>query len=114
MQRSLGAVERGAQIGERPRILIIAVHVAQQLGESLEHGFVKRPVRRDAVEGALPELIQIPAGLGHSDNWDVQPVPLHQRQQGGEDLLKGQIACGAEKHQRVGWFLLFVAHFIPF
>ena len=48
------------------------------------------------------ELVEIPARLGHADHRHVEVAALHHRLQRREDLLVGQIARGAEEHQRVG------------
>ena len=48
------------------------------------------------------ELVEVPAGLGHADHRHVEVAALHHRLQRREDLLVGQVAGGAEEHQRVG------------
>ncbi len=60
-----------------------------------------------AVFCARPELVQIPTGLGHPYNGNIQVSALHHGLQGGKNFLVGQISGGPEKYQRVR---MFVAH----
>ena len=80
----------------------IPVHVAQQP----EHLRRRSAVRVHVVElqrggGVVAELLQPPPALGHPDHRDVQHAALHQPHQRREGLDLGQVASGAEDHQRV-------------
>src|SRR5262249_58315998 len=77
-----------------------------QLREGL---LVEAAVLGHALPRALDELVLGPARLGHADDGRVQPSALDELLQGGEDLLVGEVAGGAEEDQRVRAGLL--AHF---
>lgn len=102
VHRLLGVTEFLAQRLERGRIVVVAVHVAQ-LAQHLDEDFRLRvaAMRLDAFLRALFELVEIPAGLGHTDNRRGQTLVADQPEQGREDLLVGEIARRAEKDQRV-------------
>ena len=95
----------------RRRVAEIAVDVAQQLQE-LDRG---RAGRVDLIQlerggGVVAELVQAPAALGHADHGHVEHAPLDQRDQRGEGVQFGQVAGGAEDHQRVDVLTLVSAH----
>jgi hypothetical protein len=46
-------------------------------------------------------LVEIPAGLGHTDHRHVEAAAFQHRLQRVEDLLVGQVARGAEEDQGV-------------
>ena len=97
-----GAVELAAQRGERRRVGVVAVDVAQQRQELRERRLVDAAVLREAVARPRAELVEVPARLRDADDGHVEvPAPDH-RLQRREDLLVREIAGGAEEHERVG------------
>jgi hypothetical protein len=90
-----------AQRLERPRICVVAVHVAQELRELREGVPVDATVHRHALPSPLPELLKAPARFRDPDHRHVEtPVP-DQPLQRGEDLLVGEVARRSEENQRV-------------
>ena len=65
-------------------------------------GDYKDPATFQAILGPGLELVEGPAGLGHTDHRDAQMAALQHRLQRREDLLVGQVPGGTKKHQRVG------------
>jgi hypothetical protein len=55
----------------------------------------------DAIERALLELVEVPAGFGDADDGNVEVVPLDESQKRGENLFEGEIACRTEENQRI-------------
>ena len=58
-----------------------------------------------AVLGPRFELVERPAGFGHSDYGKIESLIANQSLQRGEYLLISQISSGAEKHERIGHFV---------
>src|SRR5215510_4105579 len=52
---------------KRGRVLIVAVHIAQQTTQFFESGGMYPAVFLNAVMRSRPELIEIPTGFGHAD-----------------------------------------------
>jgi hypothetical protein len=106
VQRPAGVAELLAEPLEGPGVVVVAVDVAQQLRQPGEGLLVELALAAgvvlDALAGPPAQLGQVPARPGHSDDRDVETVALDQPQEGGEDLLVGQVAGGAEEHDRVG------------
>ena len=82
--------------------VVVAVDVAQQAGRAWRTR--RRRGRRASrgCRGRAPELVEVPAGLGHADDRHVEVAALHHRLQRREDLLVGEVAGRAEEDQRVG------------
>src|SRR5215469_8443710 len=99
---ALGILELVAKRGERCRVLIVAVDVAQQADQLFESGGIQPAVFLQAVFRASAELIKAPSGFGYADYRNVEVSSLHHRLQRWKNLLVGEIACGAEENQRVG------------
>src|SRR6266545_874328 len=109
--RALRVLELGLEPAEGRGIAVVAVHVAE-LGRQLREGLgVEAPVFRHAGFRPLDELRPGPARLGHPHHREVQPAPAHQRLQGREDLLVGQVSGGAEEDEGVGWRSIRRFHF---
>lgn len=51
-----------------------------------------------------------PPPLGHADHGHVEVAALDHRLEGRKDLLAGEVAGGAEQHERVGPGRRSVAH----
>ena len=102
MRGALRRAKRFAQRAERGGVGIVAVDVAQQFRQLVEGRSVDAAVLFNAVACARDQLIPVPRGLGNPDHRHIEMPALHHRLQRREDLLVREIACGAEKHQRVG------------
>ena len=82
---------------------VVTVDVAQQRQQLREgDGIDAVRVVPQAVLGPLLQLVEAPAALGDADDGDLQLLVGHHPLEGREDLLVGQVAGGAEEHQRVG------------
>ena len=55
----------------------------------------------EAVERPRPELIEIPAGPGDTNDWHIQVSTLHHALQRMEHLFVGKIARRSKEDQRV-------------
>ena len=82
--------------------MVVAVDVAQALGEGGERALVDAAVVLEAVPRALLELLEPPARAGHAHHRHVQRAAAGQALERGEDLLVGEIAGGAEEDEGVG------------
>ncbi len=102
----VGRAARGAELlAQRrvgPGVVVVAVDVAQPGDEPLERRRVEAAVLLDALAGASPELLESPARLRDPDDRHVETSAPAHRLQGGEDLLVGEVASGAEEDERVG------------
>ena len=102
VERPACVTELAAQRGERGRVPVVAVDVAEQGGQSGEDGFVNRPVSEDAVAGPRPQDVDTPARLGDADHGDVEPIVSCECVQRREDLLVGEVAGRAVEDDRIG------------
>src|SRR6185437_2197509 len=102
VERTMSLAELAAQSGEGFGIVIVAVDVAEKREELLEGVSIEAAMVFQALPGAVLELVKGPAGFGHADDREIESLIADEPLQGGEDLLVGQVACGAEKNQRVG------------
>ena len=66
---------------KRGRVVVVAVDIAQQAAQLVERRGIEPAVLLDAVAGPGPELVEIPAGLGHADDRHVEMAALHHRLQ---------------------------------
>ena len=66
---------------ERVRILVVTVHVPEPGQQGLEHApIVDATVAvRDALRGAITQVVDGPARMGHANHGDVQRAPLAHR-----------------------------------
>ncbi len=95
------------------RVVVVAIHVAQQAAQFFKRRRIKPAVFLQAVFGPRLELVQIPARLGHADDRHVERAAFHHRLQRREDLLVSQVAGGPEEHQSVGMRSSFIASCLP-
>ena len=102
VRRPLRRAELLAEGLKRGRVVVVAVHIAQQAAQLVERRGVESAVVLEAVARPGPELVEVPAGLGHADDRHVEVAAFHHRLQRREDFLVGQIARGAEEDQGVG------------
>src|SRR5262249_40921541 len=101
VRRSPGRTERLADRLERRRVLIVAVHVAQQAAQPIERGRVDAAVLVEAVLGSGAELLEAPAGLCHTDDRHVEMTALQHGLERGKDLLVREVARRAEEYEGV-------------
>ena len=76
MRRPLRGAQFLAQGLKRRRVVVIAVHVAQQAGQLLKRRRVEAAMLFQAVLGPGLELVQVPARLGHADDRHVEVAAL--------------------------------------
>ena len=100
--RALRGTEFLAERLKRRRVIVIAIHIAQQSAQFLKRRRIESAVFFQAVLGPGLELVKVPARLGHADDRHVEVAAFDHRLQRRENFLVGQIARGPEKHQRVG------------
>ena len=100
--RVLGRSEFLAQGRERGRVLVIAVHVAQEDRQLTKGRLVEPAVLLHAVARPRLELLQRPACPGHADHRHTQVTAADHRLQRRENLLVRQVARSAEENQGVG------------
>ncbi len=106
MQRPLRVAKRLLQRLERGQVVVVAVDVLQPCRELRKDRLIDLAAAilrrlRQAVVGALAQLLHAPARMRHADDRQVQSVAQHHRLQRGVDLLVGQVAGGAEKDQGI-------------
>ena len=103
VRRMLRAAERLAKGDERRRVRVVAVDVVQESGQPGERRLVHAAELGEARARTLAKLIGGPARLRHPDDGHRQAAPADHALERGEDFLVGEIARGAEEHQRVRW-----------
>jgi hypothetical protein len=84
------------------RVLVISVHIAQQIVELLGSGGINSTVLFQAVVGPRPELLDVPTRFGNTDNRHIKVAALYHCLQCRKNLLVSQVAGGAEKYQGIG------------
>ena len=72
VRRPLGGAEFLADGLKGCRVVVVAVDVAQQAAELVEGRGIEAAVFLDAVACPRPELVEVPAGLGHADDRHVR------------------------------------------
>src|SRR4029077_8188936 len=88
VRRPLRGAELLADGLERCRVGVITIHVTQQTGELLEgSGVGPAAMLLEAVARTRLQLVEIPAGLGHTDDGHVEIAALEHRLQRRKDLL---------------------------
>src|SRR5579885_1634980 len=102
VRRPLRRAERVADRLKRGRIVVVAIHIAEQTGELLECGAVEPAVLFDALLRALAKLVYRPARPGHADHRHIEAAALDECLQRREDFLVSEVARGAEEDQRAG------------
>ncbi len=101
MRGVFGVAEFAADGVEGGTVGVVAVDVAQQVAEPGPGVGVDAAVGGDAGVSALPELIEIPAGLGDADNGHLQGAAAHHGLQCRKDLFVGKISGGSEEDKCV-------------
>ena len=101
MQRPLRIDERLMQAVVRGLIVVIAVDVLKTRSQFSEGIGVESAVLLDAVASPVLQLIQVPAGLRHSDDRHIQVATLDHCLQRRKNLLVRQISGGPEKNKRI-------------
>ena len=105
VRRPLGRAELPADRLERRRVVVVAVHVAQQARQFLEGGRVEPAVLLDRLARPRLQLVEVPPGARDADHRHVEEPAFDHRLQGRIELLVGEIACRAEEDECVGcWF----------
>src|SRR5215470_12818911 len=102
MRRPVRIAECCAQRRVGRWIAIVAVDVAKPRLELREGLGFEPAVLRHTVASPRAHLLEVPAGLGHADHGHLEAAATCYRLQGGEDLLVGEIAGGAEEYECVG------------
>jgi hypothetical protein len=104
VRRSLRAVERLVQRAEGLDVAVVAVDIAERVGERDERAVVVHAaaVLLDAVASTLAEVVDAPVRRRHPDHWHCELPALRHGVERREDLLVGEVAGGAEEDQRVG------------
>src|SRR5215813_7124495 len=77
--------------------LRVPIHIAQQTSELFKSRPVDATVLLEAFLHPRPKLVEIPTGLGHTDNGHIAIAAQRRKY-----LLVGQIPRGPEEDQRVG------------
>ena len=98
----LGSSESGFDGVEGGGVGVVTVDVAEERAELVPGGGVEAAVLAETVLGAGFELVEIPAGLGDSDDGDVEGSSLDHGLEGGKDFFVGEVAGGAEEDECVG------------
>jgi hypothetical protein len=112
VERALGAAQGLAQGGEGGGVGIVALDVAEEGAELGEGGGVDTAVVFEAVLGAGLEVVKVNAALGDAHDGDVEMAVADHGLEGGEDLLVGEVAGGAEEDdgvRREGGLFIFHA-----
>jgi hypothetical protein len=105
----LGLTELLLQLGERGEIAVVAVDVADLVGECLEGLFVQTAVLRDALLRPFDELLARPSRLRDADDGEVELAAPGHGLKRREDLFVRKIAGRAKEDERVR--VRLVAHF---
>ena len=100
VERVPGLSELAAKRMEGLDVVVRALDVAQPRGERLDGRPVDRPGRSDAPPGPLPQALEV-ARPGDADDRHVEALVADQPEEGGEDLLEGEVSRRAEEHERV-------------
>src|SRR5215467_11398914 len=79
------------------RVLVVPIHIAQQTSELVESRPVDATVPLEAFLHPRPRLVEIPTGLGHTDNGHIEIAAQRPKY-----LLVGEIPSSPEEDQRVG------------
>ncbi len=108
-QRALCIVERFAEIRKSAGLAVVAVHIAKQTGQLVEHRAVGTlDGVRDALADMLHQLVPIPTGTGDADDRHGQQPTSHQVVERRVDFLVTQIAGGAEYDECIGILALHI------
>src|SRR4030095_2315103 len=104
VRRPDACAECGAQLRERTEVVVVAVDVLDPVSQPGEGIFVLAAVLRNGCASPLDELIPVPTGLRHADNWKVQAAATCHRLKGGKDVLVRKVAGGAKKYESIRAF----------
>ena len=102
MQRPLRLPQLLAKLREGVQVVVVPVDITQQAHQLFECSLIDAAMFLQAVLRASLQLIQIPPGLRHADDGQIEAFVAHQALQRGKNLLVRQIARGAKKNQCVG------------
>src|SRR5262245_31205983 len=83
---------------KRRRVLIVAVHIAQQTTQLCERGGIDPAVLLHAVMRSRPELIEIPASFGYTADRHIEVSALDHSLDARKNLLISQIPGRTEKN----------------
>ena len=101
-ERVFGGAERGFEPRETPGLAVVARDVAQPVGEPVEGGTVDlAQMGFYPVAGAGGELVGAPIVERDADDRALEVAARLHPVERGKDHLVGEIAGGAEDHQRV-------------
>ena len=104
--RVLGARERVLQLAVAVEVVVVALHVAEQVGELLEDVLVDLPAfdlepSLDRLAGVLVEILVAPVGAAHADHGHGERAVLRQVVERLQGHLPRQVAGDPEDHQGV-------------
>ncbi len=92
-----GIAERFAQRGERFRLAIVAVDVAQELREARKGRFVDAVLAcLEAVANPLAQVLDARAAACHADDGDIEDPMADEALQRGKNLLVREVAGDAK------------------
>jgi hypothetical protein len=100
-RRSSSVPERLSDGLECGGLVVVAIHVAQQAAQFHECSGVKAAMLFETILGAGRKLAQVPTRFGDANDRHVEVPALQHRMERWEDFFVGQVAGGAEKHQRI-------------
>ena len=101
-ERVCGGAERRLETGETARVAVIAGDVAQPVSEPGEHRIIDgAQMGLDPVAGAGGEFLGGPIVQSDADDRALEGAARLHPVERGKDHLVGEIAGGAEDHQRV-------------
>ncbi len=111
VRRRLCAFHRLVHGLKRRVVRVVAIYIFQQPAQLLPRLGIQAAVLFQRVLRPRVELVQVPPGLGHADHRHIERAALHHRLQRGKDLLVGQVAGRAKKHECVR--VLLFHHEVP-
>src|SRR5262249_273741 len=101
VERTLRIAQRLPQSLVRQRILIVAVHVAQTLGQLREGLRVDATVGLEAGAGAFAKRIEASRRPGDANDGPVEMPSTNQCLKRRENLTKREVSSRAEEHERI-------------
>src|ERR1700745_4107388 len=91
-----------AKGGERFRILIVSVNVAEQAQELLQRSRIDSAVLLQAIVCPCLELIERPASFRYSNDRNIEMTSFYHRLQCRKYLFVSEVPGRTKEHQRVG------------
>src|SRR5579872_2773546 len=101
MQWLLGTTQQLSNFAERGLIGIVAIHIAQELGQFFERVPIDPAVMFQTVLSARPQLVERPSRFSDAEYRYVKAFIADQLLNRGKDLLVGEVTGSSEEHQRV-------------